>query len=117
MTGSLKRELDDLGGAAAIPRQNGELVFDAPWQSRAFGMAVGLHEQGVFTWEEFRDRLIAEIAAWESEHREEAFQYWACWLRAFERLVVEKGFCADEALAARVAELAERPAGHDHEVR
>ena len=36
-------------GAAAVPRKNGELVFDAPWQSRAFGMVVGLVQKGLFT--------------------------------------------------------------------
>ena len=28
------------------PRANGELVFEAPWESRAFGVAVALHESG-----------------------------------------------------------------------
>ena len=32
------------GGAAAPPRSNGELVFEAPWESRSFGMAVALSE-------------------------------------------------------------------------
>ena len=30
----------DLAGPAAPPRDNGELVFAQPWESRAFGMAV-----------------------------------------------------------------------------
>ncbi|MGI9556342.1 MAG: nitrile hydratase accessory protein [Solirubrobacterales bacterium] len=51
-----------LDGPAAIPRSNGEPVFSAPWQSRAFGMAMALHEQGAFEWEDFRALLIAEIA-------------------------------------------------------
>ena len=34
------------GGAAAPPRSNGELVFEAPWESRSFGMAVALSEPG-----------------------------------------------------------------------
>ena len=46
-------------GAAALPRKNGELVFDEPWHGRVFGMAVALHEQGVYDWEEFRQTLIA----------------------------------------------------------
>ena len=48
-------------GPEAPPRRNGELVFEAPWESRAFGMAVALCEQGLFEWEEFRRCLIAEI--------------------------------------------------------
>ena len=40
---------------------NGEVVFDAPWQSRVFGMARALCEQGLFTWDEFREQLILQI--------------------------------------------------------
>ncbi|MFC7642380.1 nitrile hydratase accessory protein [Streptosporangium lutulentum] len=56
----------DIEGPAAPPRSNGELVFAEPWESRAFGMAVALHEAGVFTWPRFQAALIARIAAWES---------------------------------------------------
>ena len=54
-------KLERLTGDAAVPRRNGELVFDEPWQSRAFGLAVGLAERGVFDWEEFRTRLITAV--------------------------------------------------------
>ena len=40
------RNISSMSGAIAMPRSNGELVFDAPWQSRAFGMAVGLSRAG-----------------------------------------------------------------------
>ena len=56
----------DRESIAAIPRRNGEPVFDEPWESRVFGMAVGLCERGRFAWEEFRARLIAEITAAEA---------------------------------------------------
>src|SRR5262245_3865454 len=104
----------DWDGPLSPPRRNGELVFESLWESRVFGLTMTLYEAGRFAWPEFRDRLIAEIAAWESAHRDEPYRYWDCWLRAFERLVVEKGFCADEAIANRVAALAKRPPGHDH---
>jgi hypothetical protein len=32
----------------APPRDNGELTFEAPWQGRAFGMAVALQEKESF---------------------------------------------------------------------
>ena len=78
-----------LDGSAALPRKNGELVFDEPWQGRAFGMAVALHEQGVYDWEEFRQELIARIAA--AEARGGAFSYYEIWLETFERLLSRKG--------------------------
>jgi hypothetical protein len=52
----------DLEGPAAPPRSNGELVFAAPWESRAFGLAMALHNGGRFEWEGFRRQLIAAVA-------------------------------------------------------
>jgi nitrile hydratase accessory protein len=91
-----------MDGAAAAPRRNGELVFEAPWQGRAFGMAVSLHEGDLYDWEEFRQRLIAEIAA--AERRDEPFDYYACWLAAFESLLHDKGILAPDELDARTFE-------------
>lgn len=51
----------DMTGPEAVPRSNGELVFEAPWQSRAFGMAVALHRAGHFAWDDFRAALAAAI--------------------------------------------------------
>jgi len=76
-------------GQAALPRRNGELVFEEPWQGRVFGMAVALHERGVFAWEEFRRALIARIA--EAEAGPGPFVYYEVWLRTFEGLLAGKG--------------------------
>ncbi len=76
-------------GGAALPRKNGELVFEEPWQGRAFGMAVALHERGIYEWEEFRRSLIARIAS--AEAGGEPFAYYAIWLATFEALVAKKG--------------------------
>jgi nitrile hydratase accessory protein len=101
-------KIQELSGAAAVPRKNGELVFDAPWQSRAFGMAVGLHERGVFAWEEFRDRLIAEIAKHPGEGSGDspAAVYYRQWLAALEGLLVDKGVLSGPAVEARAGEFA-----------
>jgi hypothetical protein len=37
-----------------------KVVFDAPWQSRAFGMAVSLSRAGYFSWDKFRAELPAQ---------------------------------------------------------
>jgi nitrile hydratase accessory protein len=97
----------DLTGAAAVPRKNGELVFDAPWQSRAFGMAVGLHQQGLFHWDEFRDRLIEAVAAHASDDPSEspATIYYRQWLAALEKLLLDKALLAKTDLDARAEEL------------
>jgi len=48
-------------------------------------MAVALSEQGLFDWEEFRQALIAEVAA--AEGRGGEFRYYDAWLAAFERVL------------------------------
>ncbi len=104
-----------VSGPAAPPRANGELVFEAPWQSRLFGLTVALCESGAFAWREFQQHLIDAIAEWERSHPPGAeYRYYDCWLRAFERLLAEKGLCAPQEIASRAREYAARPAGHDH---
>lgn len=46
----------------APPRKNGELQFDAPWESRIFGLAVMLERRQVCSWEELGARLAARAA-------------------------------------------------------
>ncbi|MEU9451834.1 nitrile hydratase accessory protein [Streptomyces sp. NPDC048277] len=102
-------------GPAAPPRANGELVFAEPWESRAFGMAVSLHESGAFAWPEFQGALIARIRAWENTAApDEPYVYYRLWLAALEDVLT--GLCAVSAdeITARAQALARRPAGHDH---
>ena len=49
-------------GPAARRAANGELQFEAPWESRIFGITLALLEQGRFAWPEFQARLIEAIA-------------------------------------------------------
>jgi nitrile hydratase accessory protein len=101
--------------AAGPPRLNGELLFDAPWESRAFGLAAALRDRGIFDWDEFRVCLIAQIAGWEKQHAPDAvFSYYACWQRALVELLAQKGICSAHELEARERALAARPFGHDH---
>jgi hypothetical protein len=75
--------LDDAlapGGDAALPRVNGEVAFDAPWQGRALAMAVLLVEQRGLGWDDFRSRLIAAIAD------DPGRPYWESWVVALEQL-------------------------------
>lgn len=53
----------DLAGPTAPPRRNGELVFDAPWQARAFAMTIALLEREQLTWDAFRPHLVRAIDA------------------------------------------------------
>ena len=51
----------DIDGPAAPPRRNGELVFAAPWQGRAFGMCVAILEAEGLGWDAFRAHLVRAI--------------------------------------------------------
>jgi nitrile hydratase accessory protein len=90
--------MTDIAGLQGLPRKNGELVFEQPWQSRAFGMAVALSEQGAYGWDDFRRRLVEEIA--EDPDR----QYYASWLEAFERVLLDTRALEAEELERRTQE-------------
>jgi nitrile hydratase accessory protein len=93
---SVDRVVAAMAGQAALPRKNGELVFDEPWQGRVFGMAVALHEQGLYDWDEFRRVLIAQVQA--AEARPGPFVYYEVWLATFEGLLADKGVVTREEL-------------------
>ena len=81
-----------LGAETALPRDNGELVFEEPWQGRALGMGVVALERSGASWAAFRRHLAAAIAARPAvEGESAAAAYYACWLDALEALLVERG--------------------------
>ena len=88
----------------ALPRQNGELVFEAPWEARAFGLAVALNEAGVYAWRDFSQGLAAETAALEAQGA--AASYYERWLEALEKLAIARGLVTLDELDARTAEYA-----------
>jgi nitrile hydratase accessory protein len=103
-TGGTDERVGQMDGPAALPRKNGELVFEAPWESRAFGLAVAMSDQDQYAWEDFRQRLIAEIGAADASNAPTS--YYERWLAAFESLLVERGFVSRQELDQRTAEYA-----------
>jgi len=104
-----------LTGALQPPMSNGEVVFDAPWQSRVFGMAVALHEAETFRWEEFQQCLIEAISVWQTHATDsDVYPYYELFQVALQQLLADKGLLAEHTLASRTMSLAQRPAGHDH---
>jgi nitrile hydratase accessory protein len=80
-----------LGTETPLPRDNGELVFEEPWQGRALGMGVVALERIGASWAEFRWHLAAAIAAQPpAEGESEASAYYAAWLDALEALLAER---------------------------
>jgi nitrile hydratase accessory protein len=81
---------DALGTDAPLPRDNGELVFEEPWQGRALGMGVVALERTGVSWAEFRRHLVAAIAGRpQGEGESAATAYYAAWLDALEALLAE----------------------------
>ena len=65
-----------------LPRRNGELAFDAPWQSTAFALAAAVVDHAFGgDREPFRQQLVKAIAA------EPGRPYWESWTAALEALV------------------------------
>ena len=95
MSRRANQNIAEMDGSAALPRKSGELVFHDPWERRVFALAVALCERGLYQWNEFRDHLIAEIAAVEKAagpHADPSTlpSYYESWLAAFEKLLAER---------------------------
>ena len=105
MASSTDQRIARMAGESALPRKNGELVFSAPWEGRAFGLAVALSDGHHYAWDEFRDQLVAEIAR--AEANGDPSTYYERWVAALERVVLARNLITPAELDARAAELAE----------
>ena len=92
----------DLTTLAALPRDEGGVVFAEPWQAQAFAMAVKLSEQGHFAWKEWAAALAEELkAAADRGEPDDGTRYYHHWLAALERLVTAKKLSDPTELLAR----------------
>jgi len=88
----------DIEGIAAPPRRNGELVFEAPWQSRVFGLCAAIVDTCFHgDREPFRQKLIAAIAAQPDR------PYWDSWTIALQQLVLDAGLLDEPTIETRIA--------------
>ena len=103
----MERSTDDrianMSGIEALPRKNGDLVFHNEWERRVFAMAVALCERGHYDWDEFREHLMAAIAA-TGETAEnpnpDAPGYYEHWLASFEKILEDKGILRKQEVSA-----------------
>jgi nitrile hydratase accessory protein len=119
--------LEDARGADGLPTEDEEPTFDAPWQARAFALAVAVTDGDAPDWHAFQRELVAAIDDGVGEDREDTEEaYYRGWLTAIETLLVERGTVDADALADRVHEFeaGERdasefvegdPHGHSHD--
>jgi nitrile hydratase accessory protein len=98
----------DLESSVSPPRENGELVFAAPWERRVFGLTIALCRSGQCDWEQFRSRLIHHIAV------DGGRDYWRSWATALEDVLATDTLVQREELDERQQRLSRRPVGFDH---
>lgn len=90
MLADLRVQAEAMEGSTALPRSNdGEPVFDDPWQGRVVAMAVETVAKLGLSWDAFRERLIAAID--DDPHRD----YYESWLIALETLVAANRLATD----------------------
>jgi hypothetical protein len=84
-----------LAAVAPLPRSNGELVFDEPWQGRALGMAVVALDRSGISLIEFSRYLTEAIASHGYDPAEPAATaYYTAWLDALEQALDDRGATA-----------------------
>ena len=102
---------------AAMDSDHAEAVFAEPWEARAFALALTLSGSGQFSWNEFRERLIAEIAQADAAAVRDGHMaadsprgpYYECWLAALEKLLREKALLDADEIERRAAAIAASP--------
>ncbi len=94
----------DIPAPPGQPQDADGPVFRAPWEAQAFAMAVSLQQSGLIGCTEWANALSAEIRAAQAEGDPDTGEtYYRHWLRALERLIVEKGVATAERLAEKAA--------------
>jgi nitrile hydratase accessory protein len=88
-----------MDGVSSLPRDNGELVFDAPWQGRVLALAVGLVQERGLGWDAFRVHLMEAIS------RDPDRPYYESWTAALEALVVDLGVAHTDEVGRRAADV------------
>ena len=84
-----------------LASKDGCPVFEAPWQAEAFAIVIALHENGLFSWDEWAQALSRQLKR--PGALEDASDYYHCWLAALESLIARKnvaGASEVDALAA-----------------
>lgn len=91
--------------ALKLLAQEQRAVFNEPWEGRAFGLTIALVRGGLFTYEEFRQHLIARINGPDADP-----SYYVNWLAALEGTLADKGALASEEIEQALATLS--PTAH-----
>jgi nitrile hydratase accessory protein len=86
------------------PKAGNELVFQSPWEARAFAIVNQLAATEHWSWPEWTDTFAQEIATAESDQTD-ASTYYERWVSACEKLLVVKGMIDSDAINQRIETL------------
>lgn len=108
----MSRPEDDVAEALAgtpIEVAEGGPTFEAPWQARAFGVAVALCEREEFDLGTFQARFAERIDDLDPESMQDDVEatYYEQWLDCLEEVLLEAGVVEESELAARATEFTE----------
>ena len=110
--------LPDLDSLPGLPLDEDGPVFKEPWQAQAFALVLKLHEDRLFTWAEWAERLNQAIAAARAQGDPDLGNtYYHHWLAALENIVADKKLVTADALASRKDQVREehrRQHSHSH---
>jgi nitrile hydratase accessory protein len=84
-------------------------TFDAPWQARAFGIAVALADREASDLTAFQERFVERLGEVDPEAMQADVEgtYYERWLEALEELLVEEGLLTEAELDERAAAFTE----------
>lgn len=89
------------------PRLNGELVFEAPWHARAFGLVMALVDSGALSYAQFQEHLVVQVPLHDG--------YYDAWLAALEDACAVRALVLPAEVSARAeATVAARVPDHAH---
>jgi len=87
-----------------LPKDEQGPVFNEPWQAQAFALAVGLCEQGHFTWSEWVEIFSQQVKlAQQSGDPDLGDTYYTHWLNALETIVDKKEIIGSSDMLQRKA--------------
>lgn len=92
-----------------------EPVFQAPWEARAFAIVNQLANAQRYSWSEWTEQFVQEIAVAENKFKDTS-SYYERWVRACEQLLVTKGILEPLAIEQRIEQiLVERSNTEEHD--
>lgn len=84
------------------PQDDQGPVFNEPWEAQAFALVLALHEEGLFSWQEWAAVLSEQISVAQAEGDPDLGNtYYQHWLAALETISRQKNLSDDDELKDR----------------